>query len=249
MKHLLILSLLLMSLQMNAQTLQNNSNTYESTSVSSYDAYNPFAELLYYVVESITYGILFETYWEKDTPMHDAQITPYPYFSPKDGNYNYDGEFVPFRLEAETNILTDFKGHLTGDFQAKLRFLKRLDVAASYSNLHQFLSGSYASQTYFLLQYHRIRTKGLDVWYGGGAMIANDEARPAVSLGGELFLGNNTAFSAKAKWGFFNENITRDVRYQFNYFVSRWRLSAGLRGINLPEQHTNTFFVGARYYF
>jgi len=226
-----------------------------STSSSSYQEtryYNPAEELLYWIISEITYGILIESFLEKDTPMHDASLTPYPYFSENEGNYTYDGESVPFRVEAVSTLMFDNRQHLTGSFSAKLRFAKRLDIRAGYIHLLPDKHTLEVSQTDFVLDYHRIRTRRLDFWYGLGVVFSKyteDNTGLVLNLGSELFLGRKLSAEALIKWDFYEQGTHRHTNFQLNYFLGHWRLHAGIHNYKYLFSRSSALQLGLKYYF
>ncbi len=218
------------------------------------ESYSPFEDLFYWLASEITYGILIETSFERDTPMHDAQLSPYPYFTSKDGNYNYEGEYVPVRLELQTSLLLDKNKQFTGSLSGKFRFLQRLDVSASYTKLrqHQLDNSYFLNQTELLLNYHRIRTRPFDFWYGLGVIFTDSPTNSSGflwGLGAELFLKKPISIEANIKWSYFDTTTLRKTHFSLNYFIDHWRLQGGLEYYKFLDQRINTFRLGLRYYF
>ena len=249
MRHFLLVLSILISLSLHSQNLDNSLTV--SNNSEKYDD-NPISYFLYSIFAEITYGVLFESYFEKDSPMHDASLTPYPYFTKSEGNYTYDNSSAPFRLELGSNLIVDRHGKYTGYLYGNWRFLKRLELEASYLNLgtYETKQNKFLSQSAFFLNYHRIRTKKLDVWYGMGAIFSQDEPAIAFTLGGEWFFAPHFSFTPKANWGFMkNDRMIKNSSYHLNYYISHWRVQLGLRSIYIPGQHINSFTTGLKFYF
>jgi len=217
-------------------------------------AYNPIEDFFFWLASEITYGILIESSFERDTPMHDAQLSPYPYFTPKDGNYNYEGKYTLVRLEMQSNLLLDKNQKFTGNISGKLRFLQRFDVAVSHTQLNQQdLTNSYfLTQTAVMLNYHRIRTRQFDFWYGLGVMFTESRYNSSGlqwELGAELFLQKQFSVNTEIYRSYFDTTTLQKTNVTLNYFISRWRLQGGIQNFNFLNQQINTVNLGLKYYF
>ena len=228
--------------------------TYLSQQQNYNDAFNPLQDIIAWFVSEITYGVLIESFLEKDTPMHDAALTPYPFFNPGEGDYTYDKERVGFRVEAFGNMVTDTHKNITGEIGGRIRFFKRVSLDLSYTKLPEMpkLAGEFQSQTRLMFNYYRVRTRRFELWYGLGVLFSeNKKYNPAVSfnVGAELFLPPKLSISGQGDWGYFEQGVVKNYQLQLNYYISRWRLFAGLKNYRIIGHHLNTIQAGLKYYF
>ena len=220
---------------------------------SAQTGYNPLVDILGWFASEITYGILVESFLEKDTPMHNAGLTPYPYFYNREGNYTYDHDAVPFRLEANSSLYITPKQKYFGNVAADLRLLKRFSIQLAYVKLPRLTtSADYLSQTDISFSYHRIRTRRFDLWYGLGAMFTDNPSNHnglTYHIGAELFLPEHVSVEGQAHWAYFDPVIIKNYQVQVNYFISHWRLTAGLKNYRYPDTRINSIGLGLKYYF
>ncbi len=251
------IALLLLLLVVQSIFSQNNLQTkplITTVQTRQTENYNPLTDIVYWFFSEITYGILFETYWERNTPMHHAALTPYPYFDKNEGNYTYQNESVPFRLEISGNIAFDQQQYFFGHWQAQLRLAKRLDFTGSFVHLPQRIPDNryFLSQTGFVLNYHRIRTKKFDLWYGIGIMFSeapNNTGGFVYDIGTELFFGNQISVDGLIKWSYFEPVTIRNSQFNINYFSGHWRFQTGINNYKLVSQYRNSLHIGIKYYF
>jgi len=246
--------LFLLFLSLSFLSFGQEQSNYTTLQQSRDGGFHPLQDIVAWFVSEITYGILIESFLEKDTPMHDAELTPYPFFNPEEGNYTYDKERVGFRVESFGSFITDTHHNFDGEIGGKIRFLKRVSVDLSYTHLPEIheLAGDFQSQTRLMFNYYRIRTRRFELWYGLGALFSeNKKYNPAVSfnVGAELFLPPKLSVSGQGDWGYFEQGIVKNYQLQLNYHLSRWRLFAGLKNYRIIGYHLNTLQAGLKYYF
>jgi len=216
------------------------------------ERYNPVTDILGWFVAEITYGILIESFLEKNTPMHDAGLSPHPYFYRREGNYTYDKKSVPFRLEANTSFHLAPAKKQFGFVAANLRFLKRFSAQISYVKLPGDTGLNYVSQTDISFSYHRIRTRRFDLWYGLGAMFSENPSNHnglSYHIGAELFLPERLSIEGQAHWAYFDPVTIKNYQVQLNYFLYHWRFSAGIKNYRFPDNRINSIGFGLKYYF
>jgi len=253
-KRLMKQYLFLLFLSISFLSFSQNQVVYSTMQQSHDGGFNPLQDIVAWFVSEITYGILIESFLEKDTPMHDAELTPYPFFNPGEGDYTYDKEHTSFRVEAFGSMITDIHKNITGEIGGRIRFLKRMSVDLSYTHLSGIpeLSGDFHSQTRLMFNYYRIRTRQFELWYGLGALFSeNKKYNPAVNfnVGAELFLPPKISVSGQGDWGYFEQGVVKNYQLQLNYHISRWRLYAGLKNYRITGYHLNTLQAGLKYYF
>ena len=232
---------------------QNQTN-YTTLQQSHDGEFHPLQDIFAWFVSEITYGILIESFLEKDTPMHDAELTPYPFFNPDEGDYTYDKESVGFRVEGYVNAIANLHNNFTGEVGGKLRFFKRASLDLSYVSLPEMpeLTGDFQSQTRIMINYYRIRTRKFELWYGLGALFSeNKQYNPAASfnIGAELFLPTKISLSGQGDWAYFKQGVVKNYKLQINYQLSHWRFYGGLKNYRIISYHLNTLYTGIKYYF
>ena len=248
MKKFLLIFLILTTFLTNGQ--KTTSYKLEQRSTNSF---NPLTDILGWFVSEVTYGIMIESFLEKNTPMHRAGLTPYPFFHSKEGNYTYNNLSVPFRIEVSSNLMLGHNFQKNGNIIGKIRFAKRLDLSATYNQLFKTgLKNEYHSQTSFILNYHRIRTRQVDIWYGLGIMFSENKHQSsgvAYNLGAELFLPAHLNLQGQINWAYLEPEFIKNYQIQLGYFLSHWRLQGGIKNFRLPYKQLNTIELGIKYYF
>jgi len=238
-----------------------NNNTFSSKKThhlsqqsydsDNYDDENPFIELFVEIGLSITYGILIETYWEKDLPMHDARFTTYPYFDNKSGNYTYDEAIEnPVKLVLSENIFAENKYLYGQQFNVQFKFLSRMDLFAGYTS---FNNDKNTMPIYdVMLHYHRIRTPKLDIWYGLGAMhIAGtiEETGLSADFGGEWFVKKPISMMAQWQYGFFDYGYhVRRNTFAVKYHMQQYNIQFGVINYKMGNEYINTLSLGLNMY-
>lgn len=248
MKKLFLIPLMFF-LVLNGQAQQIHTKNYEQTEVNNN---NIFSDILGWFIAEITYGILVESFLEKDTPMHNAGITPYPYFYNNEGNYTYENDPVPFRVEASSNGFMAPGKKFFGNANLELHFLKRASLQIDYVKLPGTPRSDYLSQTDISFSYHRIRTRRFDLWYGLGAMFAENPTNHnalTYHIGSELFIRNYLSVEGQAHWAYFDPVTIKNYQVQLNYFLSHWRFTAGIKNYRYPDNRINSIGLGIKYYF
>jgi len=252
MKNFVLLVLMILYLPARP-AIQNNYR--ENLNITSKDPENnPLKDFFYWIFTEITYGIFIESFLEHDTPMHDASLTPYPYFNAGEGNYTYEKKAVPFRFEIAVNEAMDYQHSFFSNIRGKFRFGKRLEIAGFYTKLPQHTTPQnfFLTQTGFMLNYHRIRTKRFDMWYGFGMMFSDAPTHSsgfAFNVGGEWFLHKDFSVDASIKWANFDPETIRNTRINLNYFVGHWRLQTGLQYYKFMSERRSSIAFGLKYYF
>jgi hypothetical protein len=228
---------------------QNTSscNTYDS----SYSDDNIFVALFFEIGVSITYGILFETFWEKDLPMHDAHFTQYPYFDNHSGNYTYENrkDYVPFKLVLSGNMFAENNKLYGNYFEAKMKFLDRVDLTSSFSSITEANSAMTIYDAMF--HFHRIRMPKLDIWYGLGVMhLGKDIEQTAFSLdfGGEWFVKKPISVSAQWQYGYFDNFYVRKNTFLAKYHIQNFSISFGAVNYKFDDTSINTLNLGLNVY-
>ena len=248
MKKQIFILLMIIAVQ-NGHTQQVRTQNYEQTQVESG---NILTDILGWFIMQISYGVLVESFLEKDMPMHDAGISPYPYFYDNVGNYTYDQDPVPFRLEINASGFIAPGKNYFSNVDANFRFLKRASIQIAYVKLPGASRDDYLSQTDISFSYHRIRTRRFDLWYGLGAMFAeNPTNHNALSyhIGSELFIRNHLSVEGQAHWAYFDPVTIKNYQVQLNYFLSHWRFTAGIKNYRYPDNRINSIGLGIKYYF
>ena len=243
--------------ELRAQKLGANESRRVSESESE-DANNttyysdPFEELLVELGMAITYGILFETSWENELPMHSAQFTRYPYFDNESGNYTYDtnAEYFPFKVVLSGGMHAENK-HLYGhDFGLQLKLFDRADISLRYNSLieKQNIRTNQIDIYNIMVHYHRLRMPKFDLWYGLGATHLGgivEETGFSLDFGAEWFIKKPISLFAQWKHSWFDNNLsTSQTIYSVRYYIQQFNIEFGMKKYRFFSTRIKTLSLG-----
>ncbi len=230
-------------------------NDSDTTKDNKSDSFHPFQDLFIQIMWNITYGIAFETIFEKETKMHRAGISKYPYIENKIGNYSYvDSLSVAYRFSVTDSWLresTSLSGNIAN---LQLRFAKRLDINLGYLELiekNNFTTDNFSLFS-AMLNYHRIRTQKIDLWYGLGVIhVANNINKTgfAYGIGAEWFVVKPISLFASTKSSIINRETISKNRILLKYYQKKWQFYSGYKNFKLTTVFVNTLSIGGGYIF
>lgn len=243
--------------------LKNSSSSSSSESSSSNDDDNDFLELL--LIEAIaeplltvggliTYGILIETEWEKNSNMHYARFTPYPYAYGAYGDYMYEpvgsiDSLTPARVDLNNSLVRSDSRLFGNHLNAKVRFEKRFSIDGGYLQL--FENGPLGNESFSFfntsINYYRIRTNRFSLWYGPGVgYIGNEVKRFGFTLntGAEWFVARPVSLFASYKHTFLGSDTVSLFESRLKYHIKNYNLSGGFERYKLGSVNLSNVAVG-----
>ena len=238
---------------------QQDINSYiedvNDTSDKNPNSFHPFQDLFVQIMWNITYGVAIETIFEKESKMHRAAISKYPYIENKIGNYSYDDSLsVSYRFSVIDSWLRESTSLYGNNLNLQFRFAKRLDANLSYSELKEKTNFTTDNFSLFsaMLNYHRIRTQKLDLWYGLGIMhVANNVNKTgfAYGIGAEWFFKKPISLFASINSTVINqENLTKS-KVLLKYYHKNTQFVGGYQKFKITTIGVDTFSLGLGYTF
>jgi len=237
--------------QTSTSTLSSNttsSTTSSKRSNTSFNSGNLFLDIATAIVFNLTYGIIVESIFERESKMHYAQISmpnQYGNFVYADSNNNY----ALARLDLSNSLFIESKNLYGNNLNLNLRFAKRFDLGVGYLQFFENNNEKTEGFTLFttMVNYHRIRTQKLDFWFGLGAMyVANDvkEFGFSYGAGGEWFIIKPISILASYKGTTINSREVSKSKIILNYHINKYHVSAGYEHFGLGVSKINAFSLG-----
>ncbi len=234
-------------------TARSNSSSRRSSSVnSSFDSGNPLLDLTFLIAFNLTYGIVVESVFELNSRMHSAQIsTPNHY-----GSFIYDdvNDVAFTRLDISNALVIEDKNLYGNHLNLNFRFAKRFDLEVGYLQLIERVNRQTEGFSLMtsMLNYHRVRTQRVDLWFGLGAMyVANDVKEFGFAYGGgiELFVAKPISILASYKGSSINSREVSKSKVLLNYHLKKYRISSGYEHFSLGVSSIGAFSLGLRLSF
>ena len=230
-------------------------NDSDTTNNKDSNSFHPFQDLFVQIMWNITYGIAIETIFEKESKMHRAAISKYPYIENKIGNYSYtDNLSVLYRFSVTDSWLRESTSLYGNNANLQFRFAKRLDVNLGYLELNEKTNFTTDNFSLFsaMLNYHRIRTQKIDLWYGLGVMhVANNVNKTgfAYGIGAEWFFKKPISLYASINSTVINqENLTKS-NVLLKYYHKKTQFIGGYQKFKVTTIDVDTFSLGLGYTF
>jgi len=234
----------------------NSTNTTTTTTTSKSDSNfsndNPFIALFGIIALNITYGIAIESTFELNTKMHNAEISAFPYKSKAYGNFVYAdsiNDYALARLDISNNLVLESNSLYGNNLNINFKFKKRFDVALGYLQLVERINGQTEGFALFstMVNYHRIRTQKLDLWFGLGAMyVANDvkEFGFAYGLGAEWFMAKPISLLVSYKGTNINSRTVDKTKVLLKYHIKKYHIATGYEHYTLGVSKVSAFSLG-----
>jgi hypothetical protein len=217
---------------------------------------NPFIEelglLIFKISIGLAYQISVESYLEKDSKMHKASLSKYPYKEKYFGNYIYTDSTKNksvFRVDVMSSFVYESKILYGNNLNFNFRFAKRFDLELGSLQLFEKVDGSTDNFSLYnaMINYHRIRSQKLDFWFGFGIMyVANDVEKAGFSygVGAEWFFSKPMSVLATYKGTSINSRTVDKARFLLKYHIKNFNISTGFEHYTLGVSNVNTFSVG-----
>lgn len=230
-----------------SETKTDNSDSTFSNSL----IYDLIARPIIFIGSYLTYGLLVETFIERDKKHAYMELTPYPYINNLKGDYAFEANEVAFkRFDISNQFITNMDNIYGNNLNIKYRFLKRVSV--EYNQL--YLLESKNSQFFMhdlTANYYRVRTEYLSLNYGMGISYIHSGVNKTYftyNTGIEYFLSIPLSLSLEhrgtplPKYGVYQSKI------KFNYHIKQFTLQAGINFYNIGDIHYKMLGLGGKVY-
>ena len=212
---------------------------------------NPFARLLVSIALYSTYGILIETPLERGGRMHDAEIAQYPYKEARYGNFIYTDSinYSIGRFDISNSFVVEDKNLYGNNLNLDFRFFKRMGFEVDYLQLFEKNNGISDSFSLFsaMINYHRIRTQKLDIWFGLGVMYVGNDVKKAgfsYGFGAEWFIKKPISLLISHKSATINNRGVNKTKLVLKYHLKNYHVSTGYENFVLAVSSIDAFSVG-----
>lgn len=242
------------SLKEEKSTTNNVKSSRSSTSSNTRlfdENTNPFVQIFGYIFAYTAYGLAFETPFERNGRMHDAEISKFPYQKASHGNFIYTDSinYNLTRFEIYNHFFIENSNLSGNDFGVEFRFLKRFSMDVNYTTFSEKINGQKDSFDMFsaMLKYYRIRTQRFDAWFGLGVRsVFNDVKKNGFLLGfgGEIFVAKPFSLTASHKWTSLNNQSVNNTKLLLKYHINNYRITSGYEFYKLGVSEINAFSLG-----
>jgi opacity protein-like surface antigen len=206
-----------------------------------------FIDLFAYTV----YGVAIESPFEFNGRMHDAEIANYPYEKTFHGNFIYTDSinYKIARLDITNSFVIENSNLYGNNFGIDFRFLKRFGLEFDYlylrekSNTNRDQFSLYSA----LINYHRIRTQKLDVWFGLGMMHVGSDVNKTgfgVGIGAEWFVVKPISAKVSHKFTNINNQEVNNTKLLLKYHLKNYHISSGYEHFKIGVAKINAFSIG-----
>ncbi|PQJ76750.1 hypothetical protein [Polaribacter glomeratus] len=210
-----------------------------------------FASIFINLFAYTAYGVAIESPFELDGRMHDAEIANYPYKNSSYGNFIYTDStnYKIARFDVTTNFVIENSNLYGNNFGADFRFLKRFGLEFDYlyliekSSINRDQFSLYSA----LINYHRIRTQKLDVWFGLGMMHVGSGVNKTgfgVGLGAEWFVAKPISVKVSHKFTNINNQEVNNTKLLLKYYLKNYHVSSGYEHFKIGVSNIDAFSIG-----
>ena len=230
-------------------TNSTTKNKSKKGKVRNYD--NPLVDILYKMTLGLVYGIAIESNYEKNTKMHNAKISHYPYKDLSNiGNYTYTDStnYALARLDISNNFILESKNLFGNDLVINYKY-NRFDFAVNYSELLEKVENKTTNFSLIsaMVNYHRIRSQKLDIWFGLGiSHVANNVNKSGFTfgVGGEWFVKKPLSLLVSSKFSSINSESINSTKILLKYHIKKYYISSGYQNYNLANSTINAYSLG-----
>jgi len=247
--------------ELNSKSNSNSSSNYSTSTSSSSKSNATTNSLVVDIFMYATYGVFkygFIGDYKNENHLY-SNLTPYPYFNGKSGNFeNADLDTVSknkARLDLENSFVYN-SGNLFGNhLKAKIRPFQYLYLQTDFHQLFEFNeidnTNNRLSLFQFNLNYDRIRFEKFNFgWNLGATYIGNEVKKAGLSYGlnADYFMNKNISLSASAKWSQINSFPVNAFEVQSKYHKKNYFFSLGFEHLKIATPTYNFVAVGGGIY-
>lgn len=231
----------------------SSGRTYRSEYRPGYHYNDVFYPLLVEGFLYITYYSMVGNYSSEEHLKNE--ITPYPYFDGKSGNYIEMDDtpklLKPIRVDIENNFMIGDDNVLGNRLNIGFRPFKYAFIQADYLQLAELDNSktqlSRLSIFNFDICYDRLRLRRFNLgWSVGITYVANDVNMAGIAFGlnSAAFIGNNLSINGKARWSTINSNPVNQFDINLKYHFGWYYASIGYENLQIASPTYNFFTVG-----
>ncbi|MDO5106404.1 hypothetical protein [Capnocytophaga sp.] len=226
--------------------------TYEPSYSFSDSFLGLFTGLIFEITVGLAYYIAVESPPERNSPMYQSTLNPYPFASGAKGDYQYANwnNFTLWRLDVSNYYFSERATLFMNDLNVKLRLGSRFAINAQYAHFWEKLLAAKNENLDLISltgQYYRIRTPYVSMYWGlGASYIANDvnQFGLATEVGNEIFL-KPFSIQTDFKYSFFDKSDILVFGIGGKYHFRNFNVGAKYQYINLAGYRASGISVGA----
>ena len=189
-----------------------------------------------------------------------SNLTPYPYYNGKSGNYeSADSISVSkniARFDLENSFVYSNNDLFGNHLKAKIRPFQFFYFQTDFHQLFEINeidnSNNRLSLFQFNLNYDRIRFEKFNFGWNLGATYVGNEVKKAgfaYGFNADYFMNKNISFSASAKWSQINSRPVNTFELQSKFHRKNYFFAMGFEHLKIATPTYNFIALGAGIYF
>jgi hypothetical protein len=244
----------------NKQTKTSYSNSSSSSKSSSDDSFfgNIVVDIFMYATFGVfKYGVVGD--YGNENHLY-SNLTPYPYYNGKSGNYESSDSVSMAGNKARFDIENSFvysNNDLFGNhLKAKIRPFQYFYFQTDFHQLFEINeidnTNNRLSLFQFNLNYDRIRFEKFNFGWNLGATYVGNEVKKAgfaYGLNADYFMNKNISFSASAKWSQINSRPVNAFELQSKFHRKNYFFALGFEHLKIATPTYNFIALGGGLYF
>jgi hypothetical protein len=244
----------------NKQTKTSYSNSSSSSKPSSDDSFfgNIVVDIFMYATFGVfKYGVVGD--YGNENHLY-SNLTPYPYYNGKSGNYESSDSVSITGNKARFDIENSFvysNNDLFGNhLKAKIRPFQYFYFQTDFHQLFEINeidnTNNRLSLFQFNLNYDRIRFEKFNFGWNLGATYVGNEVKKAgfaYGLNADYFMNKNISFSASAKWSQINSRPVNAFELQSKFHRKNYFFALGFEHLKIATPTYNFIALGGGIYF
>lgn len=244
----------------NKQTKTSYSNSSSSSKSSSDDSFfgNIVIDIFMYATFGVfKYGVVGD--YGNENHLY-SNLTPYPYYNGKSGNYESSDSVSIAGNKARFDIENSFvysNNDLFGNhLKAKIRPFQYFYFQTDFHQLFEINkidnTNNRLSLFQFNLNYDRIRFEKFNFGWNLGATYVGNEVKKAgfaYGLNADYFMNKNISFSASAKWSQINSRPVNAFELQSKFHRKNHFFALGFEHLKIATPTYNFIALGGGIYF
>lgn len=250
--------------ELNSNAGKKTSNSHATASSSSKSNTNDsFFEnvvvdiFLYATFGVFKYGVIGD--YKNENHLY-SNLTPYPYYNGKSGNYeSADSISVSkniARFDLENSFVYSNNDLFGNHLKAKIRPFQFFYFQTDFHQLFEINeidnSNNRLSLFQFNLNYDRIRFEKFNFGWNLGATYVGNEVKKAgfaYGLNADYFMNKNISFSASAKWSQITSRPINTFELQSKFHRKNYFFAMGFEHLKIATPTYNFIALGAGIYF
>ena len=183
-----------------------------------------------------------------------TEITPYPYFDGKSGEFTR----IPNEKNRRTNVKLNanyFVHRVNGiELNAVVKPIPLIGVELDYLSFNEegLFTDESLNITSINMNYYRVRENTFSMWWGiGGTYVGNevDTWGASYNIGTDIYPVKPISFHLGWKQSFVNDNTVNVFKSQVKYHIKRTALYTGYHNYKLGSETISGLVLGIEYSF